>query len=83
MKKVFSDDELSMSMLSGKDPRQKSSETDSIQASRKNKVFQHIKRKWIYEPNLNLYVILQNRFEISGIISRKNVFINFSGLFCG
>ena len=40
------DDELSaMSMLSGNDVRRKSAESDSIKASRKNKVFQHIKKE--------------------------------------
>ena len=41
-----SDDELSaISMLSGNDARRKSAESDSIKASRKNKVFQHIKKE--------------------------------------
>ena len=41
-----SDDELSaMSMLSCNDARRKSAESDSIKASRKNKVFQHIKKE--------------------------------------
>ena len=38
------DDELSMSMLSGTDTRRKSMEND-LQISRKNKVFQHIKKE--------------------------------------
>ena len=40
------DNELSaMSMLSSNDARRKSAESDSIKASRKNKVFQHIKKE--------------------------------------
>ena len=44
-------DELAMSMLSGMDARRKS-ETDSIKASRKNKVYQHIKKEMAQRAKL-------------------------------
>ena len=47
-----SDDELAMSMLSGMDARRKSVETDSIKASRKNKVYQHIKKEMAQRAKL-------------------------------
>ena len=53
----YDDDLSAMSMLSGMEARRKSMETDSIKASRKNKVFQHIKKEMDirakFKPSIN------------------------------